>query len=162
VNGIKNDIDTKTAAERWGVTAGTVAKYCAAGFIPGALKTGRVWRIPYGSIKPLNLDNMIKLLRLVNTLKHYPDFSVDYDSAGLSDMNISKVFEYLVATGMVQRFDALTEAGRIPYVAKLTQRGLDLVTNNRKTKISIDNELILKAGLAIIAEVAAAIIKAAS
>ena len=161
MNNIKNDMDTKIAAKRWGVTAGTVAKYCAAGLVPGAVKIKKVWKIPYNSIKPLTLDNIVKLLRLVNTLKHYPNLDIDYDHTGLSDANIVKVFQYLVSIGMIQQFDLKEPSEKIPYILKLTQRGLDIIENTENNKISLDNETIIKVGATIVVEVATAIIKAA-
>jgi len=155
----KSDIDTKTAAERWGVSAGAAAKYCANGFVPGAVKIGRVWRIPPGTIKPLPLRDIVKLLRLVNALKHYPDSNDAF--AVPAEVNAASVFQYLVSIGMVQNFDRGVAAERIPYEARLTRRGLDLVANDKKTKVGIDSEAVIKAGAAVVVQVAAELIKAA-
>lgn len=154
-----SDIDTKTAAKKWGVTANTVAKYCADGLVPGAVKIKKAWKIPYDSIKPLTLDNIFKLLRLVDTLKHYPELDIDYEQTGLLDINIERVFRYLVLLGMVQSFNTIEPTERIPYSVRLTQRSLDIIANSKKSKNSIDNDLIIKMGAAVIVEIASAIIK---
>lgn len=132
------DIDTKIAAERWNVKPGTVAKYCKNGLIPGAIKVNNAWKIPSTSIKPLTQGDITKILRLVNTLKHYPDIDVDNDAAGLTDKNVLRIFQYLVAVGMIQNFDAEIPIERLPYKLSLTQRGLELITQTNKKKVNMD------------------------
>lgn len=132
------DIDTKTAAERWNVKPGTVAKYCKDGLVPGALKVNNAWKIPSDSIKPLTQDEISKILRLVNTLKHYPDIAVDNDVVGLADKNVLRIFEYLVAVGMIQKFDVEIPTELLPYKLSLTQRGLELITQTEKKKVNMD------------------------
>lgn len=132
------DIDTKIAAERWNVKPGTVAKYCKDGLIPGALKVNNTWKIPSDSIKPLSQDDVAKILRLVNTLKHYRDIEVDNDAAGLADKNVLRIFRYLVDIGMIQSFDAEIPTESLPYKLYLTQRGLELITQSAKKKVDMD------------------------
>ena len=45
-------MDAKAAAEKWGVSPLRVTELCRGGEVPGALKSGRVWRIPEDSPKP--------------------------------------------------------------------------------------------------------------
>ena len=44
--------NTRTMAERWGLTERRVSKLCASGKIPGAVKAGRSWQIPADAEKP--------------------------------------------------------------------------------------------------------------
>ena len=44
--------NTRTMAERWGLTERRVSKLCASGMIPGAVKKGRSWLIPADTEKP--------------------------------------------------------------------------------------------------------------
>lgn len=49
------DMGTKQAAEKWGVTQATVAKWCRKKMIEGATqdKKGSTWHIPKNAIPPL-------------------------------------------------------------------------------------------------------------
>ena len=157
------DIDTKTAAERWGVKLGTVAKYCKDGLIPGAIKVNNAWKIPSDSIKPLIQDDIVKILRLVNSLKHYPDLAVDYEASGLSDKNVLRIFQYLVAIGMMQSFDISMPVEQLPYELSLSQRGIDLITTSGKKKSNIDVTAkdIVKIGANVLVKVIIEIAKVA-
>lgn len=157
------DIDTKIAAERWSVKPGTVAKYCKAGLVPGAIKVNNAWKIPFDSIKPLIQDDIVKILRLINTLKHYPDLAVDYEASGLSDKNVLRVFQYFVAIGMVQSFDASIPVEQLPYKLALSQRGIDLITTSGKKRFDIDKNAkdIVEIGLIVFFKVIDYLTKAA-
>jgi hypothetical protein len=143
---ISNDLDTKAIATLWDIKPRTVAKYCADGLVPGAIKERGTWKIPSNSIKPLPPDNVVQILRLVNTLKHYPNMEIDYDVTGLADKNIKRVFDYLVEIRMLQPFDNNIPNESMPYMMKLTQRGLErIVTIEKKVLPHTDN--IIKSGL---------------
>jgi hypothetical protein len=150
---IISDLDTKTFATKWNVKPRTVANYCANGFIPGAIKERGVWKIPSNSIKPLSPDNVLQILRLVNTLKHYPDIEIDYDVTGLAEKNISRVFNYLVNIRMLQPFDSTVPEDRMPYLVKLTQRGLEYIVTIEK-KVMPHTEFIIKTGLSALVSAA--------
>lgn len=47
-----NYLTVRQAAEKWGVSARLVQKYCAGGRIPGAQKFGAAWGIPADAVKP--------------------------------------------------------------------------------------------------------------
>jgi len=157
---MNNDIDVNIAAGRWELKPGTVRNYCSNGLIPGALKINGKWKIPCDAIKPLSSEKLKQLLRLINMLKHYPDLDIDYCVTGLSDRNITRVFEHLVLLGVAQKFDTKEQAERIPHILKLTQRGLDIIESSKTSKNNIDKEAVIKIGLTAFVEVAAAIINA--
>lgn len=150
---IINDLDTKLIAARWDVKPRTVAKYCADGLVPGAIKERGVWKIPANSIRPLPSDNVVQILRLVNTLKHYPDMEIDYDITGLADKNIKRVFGYLVDIRMLQPFDSNVPDERLPYIINLTQRGLERIVVIEK-KVITHADSIIKSGLSALVSAA--------
>lgn len=45
-------LTTKETAEKWGVTPRQVQLLCASGRIPGALRFGHAWVIPFDAEKP--------------------------------------------------------------------------------------------------------------
>lgn len=51
-------VTTKEMAERWGITSYHVSTMCSSGKIPGAVKQGKLWKIPSDSERPK--DNRVK------------------------------------------------------------------------------------------------------
>ena len=49
-----DNMTSKEAAEKWGVTPRRVNYYCAGGRIPGAVKMAGVWLIPKNAEKPID------------------------------------------------------------------------------------------------------------
>lgn len=45
-------ITVREMAEKWGISARLVQKYCADGRVAGAMKFGRSWKIPCSAVKP--------------------------------------------------------------------------------------------------------------
>lgn len=45
-------ISTKEIAKRWGITSSRVTVMCSTGKIPGALKKGKMWMVPYNAERP--------------------------------------------------------------------------------------------------------------
>lgn len=48
------DLNAKQTAERWGISERRVRLLCDEGRVPGAVRSGRSWRIPQEAAKPLD------------------------------------------------------------------------------------------------------------
>ena len=49
-----NGMTTKEAAEKWGISTRQIQFLCSRGRIPGAVRFGHAWVIPYDAEKPVD------------------------------------------------------------------------------------------------------------
>lgn len=49
-------LSVKDTAKKWGVSERSVRGYCAADRIPGAVLSGKTWKIPENAVKPDRLS----------------------------------------------------------------------------------------------------------
>jgi len=141
----KEYVDTKYFAEKWKVSKKTVSNYCKNGYIPGAAIVNNKWSIPVNSIKPPTKDKINNLLILVNSLKHNTDLEIDYKTLGIDQRDISLVYRYLASMKFITIPNNNINEDRIPYEARLKERGLDIIykLQNKKRKVDIDSKDIL-------------------
>lgn len=63
-------LSVKDMAKKWGVSERSVRGYCAADRIPGAVLSGKTWKIPENAVKPDRLSkNKIKAIPLLEVLR---------------------------------------------------------------------------------------------
>ena len=63
-------LSVKDTAKKWGVSERSVRGYCAADRIPGAVLSGKTWKIPENAVKPDRLSkNKIKPISLLEVLR---------------------------------------------------------------------------------------------
>ena len=136
------DGSTKTIAEKWNIKEQTVAKYCREGYIPGAVKLDGKWRIPENAVKPPKREVIDRLLILINTLKHQPELAIDYAALGVSPEEFAGICSYLTAMQFIRQVPDSVSENRIPYEARLTDRGLAVITGLKQQgkNVNIDEQ----------------------
>lgn len=123
----KRYVGTKTAAGWWNVKGATVASYCKDGLVPGAFKdSANNWCIPVGAHKPLQKAMLRRLLQLTLQLKNNPQNDIDFSALCIKAEQLLDTYRYLEQLQLVTLPNAAA-ANEVPYRARLTQKGTDLV-----------------------------------
>lgn len=52
-------LTVKEIGNKWGITSRMVNVYCSKGRIPGAIKKGNLWLVPYDAVKPEDLRRKV-------------------------------------------------------------------------------------------------------
>lgn len=125
---------TKEMAEIWGISEKTVANYCSKEQIPNAEKNRGVWNIPKRSIKPLNKDDIRRLLILSTRLHNNPELECDYSTFDFKEEDIRLVYESLFYRGYIHDISNIDTA-RIPYELTITEKGFQLIDESKKFTI---------------------------
>lgn len=131
----KKYMNTQTAADAWNLKTSTVAEYCKDGKIYNATKYLETrWYIPIDAVKPLSNDEVRRFLILTLQLKNKPSLEIDWSTFSIDEYTINAVYRYLVSQKFIENYN-ISDNKRIPYEVVLTQKGLELVTSNKKEKI---------------------------
>lgn len=121
----------KIMAERWQISYQAVAAACKEGRIVGVVQDlSNNWCIPDTAMKPLDKDSIRKILIITLSLKNTPDVNI----VGLDNYDILTLYRYLRDTKYIKEFNENSD--RIPYEATLTEKGMELVINNKKSFIN--------------------------
>lgn len=140
----------KKAAETWQLSVYTVRKYCKDRKIPNVQKIKKgTWEIPDGSIKPLKESEIRKVLLLTLQLKNNPRFPLDWSTYDFSKEDIRKVYDSLAYRKYIDICD-VEDIKQIPYEARITEKGMNLIERSKKAKIDVANMANIFAGLATI------------
>lgn len=128
----------KAAADNWKMTHQAVTSACKEGRIVGAFQdsTNR-WCIPNIAMKPLDKETIRKIMLITLALKNSPNITI----SGLENYDISKLYSYLRDTNYIKPFD--DNSKRIPYEAILTEKGMNLVIENKKIDVDWANVAVL-------------------
>jgi hypothetical protein len=159
ING-KRYMLTSEAAKMWGIKPATVSLYCRDGMIPDSFKNvDNNWWIPVSAIRPLSKAQIKKILLLTIQLTYNLTYQMDYRAYGVNIEGIKLVYNHLAKLGYIRKLDKDINATRIPYEAKLTQKGIEIVASAADDK-SNNLDIVAKEWASIILDTAVAIIKA--
>lgn len=120
-------MSTKAAGDLWGLSPGTVARYCKSKKIKAFKDTSGRWCIPIDTFKPLSDNEISQLLILTLQLKNDPELKIDYSVLPIERSDLRKVYDYLAELEFIEKFDIENDED-IPYKAVLTQKGFKMAT----------------------------------
>ena len=130
----KTYYSTQAAADKWEMKQKEVTTACREGRIIGAIKDStNQWCIPDTAMKPLEKENIRKLLIITLYLKNNPNLTL----SELDRYDIPKLYTYLKDIDYIKPFNENSD--RIPYEAVLTNKGMGLVIENKKIDIDWAN-----------------------
>ncbi len=131
----KRYMNTKTAADLWGIKQKTVADYCKTKKIARAWKvSNKIWYIPVDTIKPLTNTQIHQLLVLTLQLKNKPSLEIDWSVCQVDRSAIKQIYAYLLEQEFIESLPTCS-AERIPYEIVLTSKGLDAATKFQDKRI---------------------------
>ncbi len=128
-------LDTKEVAEIWGLSQRTIAKYCRNKYIPKAYKKSNTWKIPLGSLKPLNKVETRNALFLISRIHNYYIIDPDYTLKELASLNeLSSILEFLESFGYVSFKD---DSNQITNVL-VTEKGIYEMNKRKVLSITLE------------------------
>ena len=127
-------ITPKPAADCWGMSQQAVTSACRDGRILGAFQDTRgKWLVPANACKPMEREDIRRILILSLALKNRPDQVINNNSF---DQMVT-VYRYLRDTGYIEDFDEKSE--RIPFEVVLTEKGMTTAISGKKINFDIFN-----------------------
>ena len=133
ING-KKYMNTKTAADIWGLNAKTVSDYCKNDKLFDKFKDGSgKWYIYVDELKPLKNEEIRRLLVLTLMLKNKPTLEIDWSTFSFDDSKIEVIYKSLVMQHLIEDF-CIQDKKRIPYEVVLTEKGMNVVIIGSKRK----------------------------
>lgn len=137
-------MSTKAAAQLWNLQTKTVSNYCKDGKIKHCFKNGRLgWYIRTDEIKPLSQEDIRRILVLTLQLKNNPAYEIDWTLLDCDRSVLESTYNHLQAQGYICDF-SVDDEKRLPYEVVLTQKGMELVTTFKKTKIASFPEALVQ------------------
>lgn len=153
----KKYMNTKIAADLWGLSTSTVANYCRKDIIINKFKINKKrWYISIDEIKPLPINDIHKLLVLTLQLKNNPTLDIDWSTFSFDETSIKTIYTNLVSQKYIEKFE-ISNIKRIPYEVVLTQKGFDLATKFSK-KETTDFSSVLTNYTTILANIATIVV----
>ena len=85
----------KEMAEKWNVSERTVTTFCKSGKIPGAVKTGRSWKIPNDAQKPADGRISSSRYRKKEIAKYEKEYFVRIVDGSATEVDLTSALENL-------------------------------------------------------------------
>ncbi len=113
----------KAAGDLWNMKYQSVTAACVDGRVIGAIKdSSDKFIIPIDAFKPLDKEEIRKLMITTLYLKNRPSFDIGFND----NEQIVKLYTYLEGIGYIEPFNS--SSNKIPYEAILTDKGMHLAT----------------------------------
>ena len=139
--------DTKEVALTWGVTQRTITSYCRQKLLPKAYKESNTWKIPEGSIKPLNSKETKDALFLISKIHSYLSIDHEQTSKELDSLqSLSPILNYLESFGYITY---TKNSSHITQVL-ITEKGYNLMKKGKGLSITVEVSSVINLVSAIL------------
>jgi hypothetical protein len=140
-------LDTKEVAQKWGLSQRTIASYCRKKYIPKAYKKSNTWKIPVGSLKPLNAKETRNALFLISKIHNYLIIDHDYTSKQLeSSHELSPILDYLESFGYISFKDSSNHITKV----LVTEKGMSVMNSGKGLSITVEVSSLIDVVTAIL------------